>query len=110
MTGSPCYYSLVWVSSVFGEWRQLVRPELYRRRTGVRDMPGHIRFLTLEGARKLHTFTEGKSATYRQIGDAVPCGLTHAIARTAIDVLNRKSIEEVAPTQLSPSLAISWAD
>ena len=60
---------------------------------GMHDTPDFIRRLTLEEARILHSFPAeydfagGKSAIYRQIGNAVPCGLAEAVARTAIDVL-----------------------
>ena len=50
----------------------------------------YIRRLTLEEARTLHTFPEGydfaggKSATYRQIGNAVPVGLGEAVGRAVL--------------------------
>lgn len=65
---------------------------------GVHDAPPHIRRLTLEEARILHTFPEGydfaggRSATYRQIGNAVPCDLAFAVAQTTIDVLEDRAI------------------
>lgn len=65
---------------------------------GMHDTPDHLRRLTLEEARILHTFPEGydfaggKSATYRQIGNAVPCDLAYAVAKTTVDVLNEQAI------------------
>lgn len=73
---------------------------------GMRDTPDYIRRLTLEEARILHTFPEGydfaggKSATYRQIGNAVPCGLAYAVATTAIDVLEDTEIAVTPAGQL----------
>ena len=78
---------------------------------GMNDTPSHIRRLTLEEARILHTFPEGydfaggKSATYRQIGNAVPCDLAFAVAQTTIDVLTEGAIEEAASDQLHLRLA-----
>lgn len=78
---------------------------------GMRDTPSHIRRLTLEEARILHTFPEGyafaggKSATYRQIGNAVPCDLAYAVAQTAMDVLREKDIGEAATPQLALRLS-----
>lgn len=69
---------------------------------GMRDTPEHIRRLTLEEARILHSFPEGydfaggKSAIYRQIGNAVPCGLAFAVAKAATDVLNAAEIDASA--------------
>jgi DNA (cytosine-5)-methyltransferase 1 len=80
---------------------------------GMNDTPPHIRRLTLEEARILHTFPEGydfaggKSATYRQIGNAVPCDLAFAVARTAIDVLSEEAIDYGDANQLSLQLAAS---
>lgn len=60
---------------------------------GMNDTPEYIRRLTLNEAQILHTFPEdydfagGKSAIYRQIGNAVPCGLAEAVAKTTMDVL-----------------------
>lgn len=74
---------------------------------GMRDTPPHIRRLTLEEARILHTFPDGydfaggKSATYRQIGNAVPCDLAFAVAQTAIDVLKGEAIDELITPQLA---------
>ena len=79
---------------------------------GMHDTPAHIRRLTLEEARILHSFPDGydfaggKSATYRQIGNAVPCGLAQAVARVAIDVLEQSTIEEVATPQLALALPV----
>lgn len=78
---------------------------------GMNDTPEHIRRLTLEEARILHTFPEGydfaggKSATYRQIGNAVPCDLAHAVAQITIDVLNEAAIEANDAPQLTLQLA-----
>ncbi|GLT02141.1 cytosine-specific methyltransferase [Sphingobium jiangsuense] len=78
---------------------------------GMRDTPSYIRRLTLEEARILHTFPEGydfaggKSATYRQIGNAVPCDLAFAVAQTAIAVLNGDQVHETATPQLALELA-----
>lgn len=64
------------------------------------EAPAHIRRLTLEEARILHTFPEGydfaggRSATYRQIGNAVPCELARAVAQTMIDVLEDGAIDD----------------
>lgn len=58
------------------------------------DTPDYIRRLTLEEARILHSFPQnyvfsgGKSAIYRQIGNAVPCGLAFAVGMTVRSVLN----------------------
>jgi DNA (cytosine-5)-methyltransferase 1 len=77
---------------------------------GMKDTPSHIRRLTLEEARILHTFPEGydfaggKSATYRQIGNAVPCDLAYAVAMTAIDVINGK--DAVCDIQLPLELSV----
>ena len=77
---------------------------------GMRDTPDFIRRLTLEEARILHTFPEGynfaggKSATYRQIGNAVPCGLAYAVAKTTIDVLDGIEISDADAPKLSLSL------
>lgn len=77
---------------------------------GMRDTPRYIRRLTLEEARILHTFPEGyefaggKSATYRQIGNAVPCDLAFAVAQTAIAVLNGDEVLEVATPQFTLKL------
>jgi DNA (cytosine-5)-methyltransferase 1 len=74
---------------------------------GMNDTPAYVRRLTLEEARILHTFPEGydfaggKSATYRQIGNAVPCDLGYAVAQIAMDVLNEAAIEEISASQLS---------
>lgn len=65
---------------------------------GMRDTPDYVRRLTLEEARILHSFpldydfAGGKSAIYRQIGNAVPCGLAQAVAKTAIDVLQENDL------------------
>jgi DNA (cytosine-5)-methyltransferase 1 len=73
---------------------------------GMRDTPDYIRRLTLEEARILHSFPEGydfaggKSATYRQIGNAVPCDLAFAVARVTIDVLNDSALEASAECEL----------
>ncbi|TXG83936.1 MAG: DNA cytosine methyltransferase [Sphingomonadales bacterium] len=78
---------------------------------GMNDTPSHIRRLTLEEARVLHTFPDGydfaggKSATYRQIGNAVPCDLAFAVAQTAIDVLTEGLIDDTASEQLPLQLA-----
>ena len=66
----------------------------------VPEAPSHIRRLTLEEARILHTFPEGydfaggRSATYRQIGNAVPCELALAVARATIETLDDVAIED----------------
>ena len=66
----------------------------------MRDVPDSIRRLTLKEAQVLHTFPKsyrfsgGKSAIYRQIGNAVPCKLAETIAKTAIDVLEQSSIRK----------------
>lgn len=79
---------------------------------GMHDTPDYIRRLTLEEARILHTFPDGydfaggKSATYRQIGNAVPCGLAHSVAQIAIDVLQQDSIEDLVSSQLSLTLPL----
>lgn len=76
------------------------------------DTPDCIRRLTLEEARILHTFPEGyrfaggKSATYRQIGNAVPCGLAYAVAKTARDVLSQEQIDDSAFQQGALALAV----
>jgi DNA (cytosine-5)-methyltransferase 1 len=73
--------------------------------------PPHIRRLTLEEALILHTFPEGydfaggKSATYRQIGNAVPCDLAFEVAQIAIDVLSDAAIDDAAMPQLALQLA-----
>jgi len=65
------------------------------------EAPAHIRRLTLEEARILHTFPEGydfaggRSATYRQIGNAVPCDLALAVAQATIDVLEDTVIDDL---------------
>ena len=57
---------------------------------GMHDTPDFIRRLTLEEARILHSFpldydfAGGKSAIYRQIGNAVPCGLAEADCQKTI--------------------------
>ena len=71
------------------------------------DTPDYIRRLTLEEARILHSFpadydfSGGKSAIYRQIGNAVPCGLAEAVAMTAVDVLQAAKIPEARLEQMS---------
>jgi DNA (cytosine-5)-methyltransferase 1 len=78
---------------------------------GMHDTPESIRRITLEEARILHTFPKdydfsgGMSATYRQIGNAVPCGLANAVARIAIDVLENRDVPEIDEGQLSLALA-----
>jgi DNA (cytosine-5)-methyltransferase 1 len=78
---------------------------------GMRDTPSYIRRLTLEEARILHTFPDGydfaggKSATYRQIGNAVPCDMAFAVAQTAIAVLNGEEDYQSAAPQLTLELA-----
>lgn len=78
---------------------------------GMNDTPPHIRRLTLEEARILHTFPEGydfaggRSATYRQIGNAVPCDLAFAVAQITIDVLSEEAIDDAAAPQLALQLA-----
>ncbi len=73
---------------------------------GMHDAPDFIRRLTLEEARILHSFPEGfefaggKSATYRQIGNAVPCGLAEAVAMTTIDVLRASELPEISSPQM----------
>jgi DNA (cytosine-5)-methyltransferase 1 len=80
---------------------------------GMHDTPASIRRLTLEEARILHTFPAdyvfagGKSATYRQIGNAVPCGLAHAVALTAMDVLAQDGLDEVPSAQLGMDLPLT---
>ena len=70
------------------------------------DTPDFIRRLTLEEARILHSFpldydfAGGKSAIYRQIGNAVPCGLAEAVAMTAIDVLQVADLPEIDAEQM----------
>jgi DNA (cytosine-5)-methyltransferase 1 len=77
------------------------------------DTPDCIGRLTLEEARILHTFPEGydfaggKSATYRQIGNAVPCDLGYAVAQIAIDVLEQDGIDELAANQMAFSLPLA---
>lgn len=74
---------------------------------GMHDTPEYIRRLTLEEARILHSFpldydfAGGKSAIYRQIGNAVPCGLAEAVAMTAIDVLQVAELPEVSLEQMN---------
>lgn len=78
---------------------------------GMHDTPDCIRRLTLEEARILHTFPEGydfaggKSATYRQIGNAVPCGLAEAVARMALDVLEDAEI----PSEVSAQMHLDFS-
>ena len=54
-------------------------------------MPGYIRRITLAEAAAIQTFPHGyafsgkKTKRYKQIGNAVPCGLTEAIARAVYD-------------------------
>lgn len=78
---------------------------------GMRDTPEYIRRLTLEEARILHSFPEGydfaggKSATYRQIGNAVPCGLAYAVARAATDVLLEEDLERSDQVMLPLQMA-----
>lgn len=73
---------------------------------GMHDTPDFIRRLTLEEARILHSFPAdydfagGKSAIYRQIGNAVPCGLAEAVALTAIDVLEAAELPEIITEQM----------
>ena len=74
---------------------------------GMHDAPDSIRRLTLEEAQVLHTFPKsyrfagGKSAIYRQIGNAVPCGLAEAMARTAIDILDKSVIRKSRNRRIS---------
>lgn len=57
--------------------------------------PESIRRLTIREAHVLHTFPEGfefegpKTSVYRQIGNAVPCGLAEAIAEATREVASR---------------------
>lgn len=80
---------------------------------GMHDTPDYIRRLTLEEARILHTFPEGydfaggKSATYRQIGNAVPCDLAYAVAQITIDVLQQDAIDELTTNQMVFSLPLT---
>lgn len=78
---------------------------------GMHDTPEQIRRLTLEEARILHSFPEGydfsggKSAIYRQIGNAVPCGLAQAVARVTIDVLEQTDTLTNVTAQLTLALS-----
>lgn len=80
---------------------------------GMRDTPEFIRRLTLEEARILHTFPKdydfagGKSAIYRQIGNAVPCGLAYAVAMAARDVLAATELHDVEAELLPLKMASS---
>jgi DNA (cytosine-5)-methyltransferase 1 len=82
---------------------------------GMHDTPNYIRRLTLEEARILHTFPDGYdfaggiSATYRQIGNAVPCDLAYAVARAAIDALNGGVMLDDSVPQLSLKLTKQFA-
>jgi len=65
--------------------------------------PESIRRLTISEAHVLHTFPEGfefegpKTSVYRQIGNAVPCGLAEAIAKATLEVASRG--DETAPNK-----------
>jgi DNA (cytosine-5)-methyltransferase 1 len=53
--------------------------------------------LTLREAARIQTFPDdhvfvgGKSTVYKQIGNAVPCGLAEAVARSVIDILDGRA-------------------
>jgi DNA (cytosine-5)-methyltransferase 1 len=78
---------------------------------GMNDAPEFLRRLTLTEARILHTFPEhfefrgAKSTVYRQIGNAVPCNLAKAVARTLVDVLADEPVPVADDSQLEMSLA-----
>ena len=78
---------------------------------GMHNTPDFVRRLTLEEARILHSFpldydfAGGKSAIYRQIGNAVPCGLAEAVAMTAVDVLQASEV----PTFSNPQMILDFS-
>ena len=71
------------------------------------DVPDSIRRLTLKEAQVLHTFPKsyrfagGRSAIYRQIGNAVPCKLAEAVAKAAIDGLEQSNIRKSSHGRIS---------
>jgi len=77
---------------------------------GMFDVPDYIRRLTLEESRILHTFpldyifSGGKSSIYRQIGNAVPCGLAYAVGMTVKSVMSGQSLNNLDVEQLSLKL------
>lgn len=69
--------------------------------------PERLRRLTINEAALIQTFPEdykfegSKSAIYRQIGNAVPCLLAHAVAETVKQELANEEIEADSDSQLS---------
>lgn len=75
--------------------------------------PDRLRRMTIDEALRIQTFPNdyifegGSSSTYKQIGNAVPCHLAHAIALTAKELLEGKHCILVAePTGQKKLLAI----
>jgi len=72
------------------------------------DAPPHLRRLTLLESAAIqtfppaHRFEGGKSSVYRQIGNAVPCKLAHAVARAAIDVIENRPLPTLLATKGKP--------
>jgi len=69
---------------------------------GMHDAPERLRRLTLAEAAIIQSFPNEyefqgpNSAIYSQIGNAVPCRLAEAVARSVIDSINEKPVSTVA--------------
>lgn len=60
------------------------------------EAPGHLRIITINEAIRIQTFhynyifKGNKGKIYSQIGNALPCKLAEAVAKTVIDYLNER--------------------
>ena len=75
-----------------------------------KDVPSYLRRITVDEALALQTFPAsfklagGKSAAYRMIGNAVPCKLAYAVAKTVKCYLQEE--QDIAPSVYSKSTAV----
>lgn len=82
---------------------------------GARDLPDkapdHLRRLTVDEAILLQTFPANyifhgtQSSVYRQIGNAVPCNLAYAVAKSVIQLVEAKDLHHLS--EVSPQLRLS---
>jgi DNA (cytosine-5)-methyltransferase 1 len=82
---------------------------------GLNDAPQQLRRLTIDEALRLQTFPHDykfigtQSSIYRQIGNAVPCGLAEVVAKVVINCLEQGGVfaENNLSTHLSQQLRLA---